>query len=284
VADGAVRVIGWNLFHGRDRAPDPSLHTWRSRITRRTERGATHAQVNADLLDAFAGLLAGADWDVALLQECPPRWAETLAGSSGAESHLVPTSRNLPAPLARLQRLLAESNPDLIASWEGGSNLTLARGAFGTPVIRERRQLTLTRRPETRRMAFTVLRNDLCVANLHASESRSAAEADVRLAAATAVAWAAGRPLVFGGDFNLRPKSSRGVFEALAREHGLRAPTGPTLIDHLLARGLHVAEPTSRWPPERREVPDPTAGPGVPRLPVRLSDHAPVEAHFELDD
>ena len=276
-----MRVLGWNLFHGRDRAPHTSLHTLRSRLTKRTERDSTHAQVNTDLLDAFAGVLADADWDVALLQECPPRWAETLATRCGAEAHLALTSRNLPAPLAPLQRLLAGWNPDLIASWEGGSNLTLARGALGAPVIRERRELTLTRRPERRRMAFTVLRNDLCVANLHASESREAAEADVRLAATTAVAWAAGRPLVFGGDLNLRPATSAALFDELAREDGFSAPTAANVIDHLLGRGLAVVEPPQRWDPQRREVPDPTPVAGGPRLPVRLSDHAPVEAVFE---
>lgn len=278
-----MRVLGWNLFHGRDRAPRPGLHTWRSRLTRRTERGDTHAQVNLDLLEQFAAVLADAEWDIALLQECPPRWAESLATRCRAESHLALTARNLPPLLAPLQRLAGGANPDLIASWEGGSNLTLARGAFGAPIIRERRELTLTRRPETRRMAFTVLRNDICVANLHASEEREAAEADVRLAAATASAWAGERPLLFGGDLNLRPASSPALFAELEREFGLAAPTGATVIDHLLVRGLEIREPPAQWASARREVADPTAEPGMRPLPIRLSDHAPVEATFGLE-
>ena len=69
-----VRALSWNLFHGRDFPPDPSLSTWRSRLLRITERGPTYAQVNRPLLPEFAGVLAGMEWDFALLQEAPPRW------------------------------------------------------------------------------------------------------------------------------------------------------------------------------------------------------------------
>ena len=278
---GAVRLLGWNLFHGRDFAPDPGLHTLRSRLLRRTEHGITHAQVNTDLFEQFATLLAEAEWDVAMLQECPPRWAEQLSIRCRAETHLLLTSRNLPSPMRAGQRLAARLNPDLIASWEGGSNLTLVRGRHGAPLIDERRMLTIATQPEARRMAFTTLRDSgLCIANLHASQAAEAARSEVLVAAATATAWAAGRPLVFGGDLNLRPSTSPGVFAALERDHGLTAPTAEGAIDHLLARGLDVIEPAERWADERREVPDPTAAPGTTALPIRLSDHAPVAATF----
>ena len=39
-------------------------------------------------------MLAGAAWDVALLQECPPRFAEPLARACGAEWQRALTSRN----------------------------------------------------------------------------------------------------------------------------------------------------------------------------------------------
>lgn len=282
-----MRLLSWNLFHGRDHAPDSSLHTWRSRLTGRTERDATHAQVNRDLLEEFASVLGGAEWDVALLQECPPRWAESLADACRAEAHLVLTSRNLPGPLGSLQRAAATRSPDLVGSWEGGSNLTLARGAPGTPIIRERRELTLTRRPETRRMAFTILRDGLCVANLHASVPRPDAEADVRAAARVASEWARDSPLVFGGDLNLRPSSSPQVFDELATDLGLAAPTAPDAIDHVLARGLGVASPPTTWKPERREVPDRDEDHdrvGDTSLRIRLSDHPPVEATFSFMD
>ncbi|HEX8958193.1 MAG TPA: hypothetical protein VF770_00045, partial [Solirubrobacterales bacterium] len=83
----AFTAIGWNLFHGRDFPPDPALFTWRSRLLRVGERNATHVQVNRDLAAEFAALLAAAEWDVALLQECPPRFAAPLARACGAEAH-----------------------------------------------------------------------------------------------------------------------------------------------------------------------------------------------------
>ena len=273
------RILSWNLFHGRDHPPEPELRTWRSRILGRTERGESHAQVNVDLYARFAEVLAGADWDIALLQEMPPRWAERLATDCDADPHLVLTSRNIPR-LGGAQAFVADRNPDLIASWEGGSNLTLVRSRAGG-VIAERRSHRLALRPERRMMAFTRLATGLCVANLHASADRAAAERELPEAARTATAWAGAAPLVLGGDFNLRPASSRGVFEMLARDYALTPATGPHVIDHLLARGLEVVDAPHQWPPELREVPDPTADRGS-ALPIRLSDHAPVEAALRI--
>jgi endonuclease/exonuclease/phosphatase family metal-dependent hydrolase len=278
-----VRVMSWNLFHGRDSAPTPELHTWRSRLLRRTERGATHAQVNRDLFDAYCGVLTDAEWDIALLQECPPRWAEGLATAAGAEPHLVPTARNLGGPLAALQSLAARLNPDLIASWEGGCNLTLVRARHNLGrTLSERHQITLTRKPETRRMALSRLRRGLCVANLHASGARRAAETELELAAREAVDWAAGAPLLLGGDFNLRSVSSATLFATLSRDYGFTSPTPAGSLDHILGRGLTPLGGPTPWPAEGREVPDPTAADQATALPIRLSDHAPIEATFEL--
>jgi endonuclease/exonuclease/phosphatase family metal-dependent hydrolase len=268
-----LRALSWNLFHGRDHPPEPELLTWRSRLLGGTERGTSHAQVNTDLAGQFESILAGADWDVALLQECPPRWAERLATSCRAAPHLVPTSRNIPGA-APVQALLADRNPDLIASWEGGSNLTLVRLAGP---ITERRHLRLATSPERRVMAFSRLHSGICVANLHASAERDRAERELIVAARVAGEWAGSSPLLLGGDFNLRPALSPHVFERLESEFDLRAPTGERVIDHLLVTGLEIAEPARQWPPERREIPDPTAAAdGVAALPVRLSDHAPA--------
>lgn len=272
-----LRVLTWNIFHGRDHPPDPALLTWRSRLLRVSERNGEHIQVNRDLAREFAGLLAGAAWDVAILQECPPRWHARLAAACGAEAHGVLTSRNSLAPL---RRLATRFNPDLIASNEGGSNLTLVRGA-----IAERRALELRAgpAPERRVMAFTRTvpapgEAEVCVANLHLSSgeaNRRLAEQEARLAADRARVWAAGAPLVLGGDFNLRPASSS-VFAELEARHGLRAPTAATAIDHILGRELPVVEPARRWEPSGREL-------AVDGLRLRLSDHAPVEAVFTLD-
>ena len=280
-----LTALAWNLFHGRDFPPDPALFTWRSRLLRRSERNATHVQVNRDLLSEFAALLAGAEWDVALLQECPPRFAAPLARACGAEPHRALTSRN---SLGSLRALAARLNPDLIASGEGGSNLTLVRDSLRSAsctadpqeahfngAIAERREVTIhSGRPERRAIALTRTGSGLCIANLHATNDRPALAAqDVLRAAAAATEWAGEAPLLFGGDLNLRPAEDPELFERLRERFGLTAPTEPGAIDHLLARGLEAVEPPRQLPPERREV----HGDG---LALRLSDHAPVEAVF----
>ena len=76
-------ALAWNLFHGRDKPPGRELYTWRSRLLRVTERSATHVQVNRPLLNEFAGYIDSLDWQVALLQEAPPRWLEPLVPRVG---------------------------------------------------------------------------------------------------------------------------------------------------------------------------------------------------------
>jgi endonuclease/exonuclease/phosphatase family metal-dependent hydrolase len=278
-------AVGWNLFHGRDFPPDPALFTWRSRLLRIEERSETHVQVNRDLTAEFATVLAAAEWDVAMLQECPPRFAAPLARACDAEAHRVLTSRNSLAPL---RTAAARLNPDLIASGEGGSNLTLVRnsfrGALSPPdgekahrngVIVERRELAIHAGwPERRAMALTRTSSGLCIANLHATNDRpELAATDVLKAARAASEWGGGAPLLFGGDLNLRPAEDPGVFEELRDRFGLTGTTGPRAIDHLLSRGLEVAAPAEAWPPERRELRRGSRA-------LRLSDHAPLSTRF----
>jgi endonuclease/exonuclease/phosphatase family metal-dependent hydrolase len=269
-------AIAWNLFHGRDFPPDPALFTWRSRLLGITERNAIHAQVNRGLEAEFASVLAAAEWDIALLQETPPRFIWPLAEACDAEAHRVLTSRN---QLGWLRAAAARLNPDLIASGEGGSNLTLVRPSGPLGGVVERRELAIHEgRPERRAMAFTRTASGLCLANLHATNDfpELAAE-DVLLAARTATGWAGERPLLFGGDLNLRPVENPDVFETLRERFGLAAPTAPRAIDHLLVRGMEVLQPSTPWPPERREV---RRGDRA----LRLSDHTPVEARFATGD
>jgi len=268
-----LRALSWNLFHGRDFPPDPALFTWRSRLLRVTERNETHQQVNRDLLAEFVSVLAAADWDVALLQECPPRWAEALARNTGSSPHRSLTSRN---SLGALRAAAARLNPDLIASNEGGSNLNLSRRAAGEIV--ERRELVLRPgpRPERRTMAFSRTAEGVCLANLHTSTADAHAAEELRLAADRAIEWAHGAPLLLGGDLNLRPRQTT-AFDALTAEHAFTSPGDPAAIDHLLAHGLAVAEPPRPWPPEAREV-------GAPGRRIRLADHAPVAGAFSRPD
>ena len=265
-------AIAWNLFHGRDFPPDPALRSWRSRLLRIDERNATHVQVNRDLSAEFATLLVSAAWDVALLQECPPRFAAALAESCEADRHRVLTSRN---GLGALRAAAARANPDLIASGEGGSNLTLVRVPGRLGGIAERREAAIhDGAPERRAMALTRTASGVCIANLHATNDRpDLASEDVLLAARAAREFAGAAPLLFGGDLNLRPAESPEVFERLREDFELTGPTSPTAIDHLLTRRLEVLDPPTPWPPERRELP-------IDGRALRLSDHAPVQARL----
>src|SRR4051812_10322126 len=223
-----VRAVTWNLFHGQA-APRPE----------------------------FVRLLGSLEWHIALLQEAPPRWRGALARELHAQSAISLTSRNFGAPI---RSWIAERWPNLIKSNEGGSNQLLVRGPFR---IDETRELTIARFPERRRMLWARLSGPapLAVANLHGSvDSVPGASEQVLRAAARAVEWSGDLPLLFGGDLNLRPTRQPEAFEQLARRFDLAPPTAPDAIDHLLSRGLDLAEPPVR----------------APRL--RLSDHAYVTA------
>jgi hypothetical protein len=98
----------------------------------------------------------------------------------------------------------------------------------------------------------------------------------VERAANAALEWSGDHPLIFGGDFNVRPSEQPWIFERLAGL-GFSDPTGPKLIDNLLVRGMRVVEKPHQLPAERREV---RAG-SAPR--VRLSDHAVVVAAFDVE-
>lgn len=240
-----------------------------------TERNETHVQVNRSLFREFAGWLADQQWDVALLQEAPPLWLRGFARRTGGSGARVFTSRNVLPPL---QRLMAWANPDLIASWEGGSNQLLVREP-GRVV--EQRGMTLTLRPERRTMLWARVElpegETVCVANLHASAGLpQKATAEVLAAASAAVEWSDGDPLVFGGDMNLSPARDPFPFVELRERFGLGDPTEPNAIDHLLARGLEIVEPPRPLPAEERELPQ------ADGRRLRPSDHAPVLARWEV--
>lgn len=261
-----MRVITWNLFHGRDFPPERELLTRRSRLLRTSERGRGYVQVNRPLLDEFAHVLAREDWDIALLQEAPPRWLAPLCRASEASGLSLLTSRNEPR---RLREIAADWSPDLVASAEGGSNQVLFRHPWRFTGRRSR--VTLAWRPERRRMVRAELEHPgagrLAVANMHLTAGdprRAAAELTRALDAALP------GPLIFGGDLNVRPFQAPEAYEPLG------PPTGPKSIDHVFGLGLTVVEPPRRLPDERRELPE--AG-----LRLRLSDHAPVVATFRME-
>jgi endonuclease/exonuclease/phosphatase family metal-dependent hydrolase len=213
-------VLTWNLFHGRS-VPDAPR----------------------EQLAEFADRLAAWEWDVALLQEVPPWWPPALGRASRATARTALTSRNWFMPVARWA---AQRRPDVIKSWGGGANAILVRGA----AVTEHRMRTLRAWPERRVVHGVRLEHAWWVCNLHAqAHSEARAQADVALAATTATAWSAGAPVVLGGDLNTRAPIAAGFAHA--------AGDG---VDHVLARGLHVAGPARTLPHGR------------------LSDHAPVLA------
>jgi endonuclease/exonuclease/phosphatase family metal-dependent hydrolase len=196
-------VLTWNLFHGR---AVPERHE--------------------ALLGEFAALIAGWQWDVALLQEVPPWWPPPLGRAAAASARTALTSRNWLLPL---RRRVAERRPDLIKSDGGGANAILVRGA---PIL-EHRVRRLRCRPERRVVHAVALADGTWVANLHAQvDSEDQAQADLARAGRTVLDWAGDAPVVLGGDANVREPRVPG-FTHLGG-HG---------VDHVLGRGFVAAGP-----------------------------------------
>jgi endonuclease/exonuclease/phosphatase family metal-dependent hydrolase len=167
----------------------------------------------------FAAALSSWSWDVALLQEVPPWWPSRLGAATGASARMALTSRN---SLLCARRAIAARKPDLLKANGGGSNAILVRGG----AIGEHRTRALTRRPERRVMHGISLAGEGWIVNLHGSLRPEQRRASLLTAAATALEWAAGAPLVFGGDLN----STRPAMP------GLRHVAG-NWVDHVFTDG-----------------------------------------------
>ena len=213
-----MRVLTWNLFHGR---AQPSA--------------------GRDLQAEFALTLAGWDWDVALLQEVPPWWGPALARACDADERTVLTSRN---SLLFLRRAIARRAPDLIASNGGGANAILVRRGGAATQITDHRSVVLRRWPERRVCHAVALAGGPWCANLHAQvHSAQRARADIDRAAAATLAWSGGGPALLGGDLNVREPAAAG-FEQI----------GGRGVDHVLGHRLHAAGPAEF--PERGRLSD----------------------------
>jgi endonuclease/exonuclease/phosphatase family metal-dependent hydrolase len=221
-----LRALTWNLMHGRSQPPS-----------------------GRDLQAEFTATLAAWSWDAALLQEVPPWWPPSLAARLRAEYRMVLTSRNALLPL---RRAIAVRRPDVIKSNGGGSNAILAR----RDRIVAHRTRRLTRWPERRVMHGVHLACGIWIVNVHSSAGNdAAARRDGELTARTALEWAAGEPLVVGGDFNLRRPAFDGLRHVAGRD-----------VDHVfVANGVHAVGDY--------EVLDRGA----------LSDHPPVAVTLEWD-
>jgi endonuclease/exonuclease/phosphatase family metal-dependent hydrolase len=195
-----MRILTWNLFHGRAEPP-----------------------ARRPLLREFCDAIAGWEWDVALLQEVPPWWPPPLAHAAGAQQRSALTSRN---QLLALRRRIAERWPDVIKSNGGGANTILVRGA----TITDHRVRRLRLFPERRVMHAVALGSELWIGNLHAQAHWARwADSDVAQAGATILSWSDGGPAILGGDFNdFRPQAEAFV-------HG-----GGHRVDHVLVHGLRT--------------------------------------------
>ena len=218
------RVLSWNLKHGR---AVPSA--------------------GRDLTAEFTDALAGWEWELALLQEVPPWWPPQLAAALDADQRTALTSRNLGL---RLRRPLAIRWPDALKSNGGGANAILVRHRVGR--IAEHRKRRLCWLPERRWLHGVRLESEagpIWVCNLHTASDAEQG----RAAASVALGWAAGAPVVLGGDFNVRSLSLDG-YEHVAGHH----------VDHVYVHGI-TGDPATAGTLERGE----------------LSDHDPVAVTVE---
>ncbi|MHB8242340.1 MAG: endonuclease/exonuclease/phosphatase family protein [Solirubrobacteraceae bacterium] len=202
-------------------------------------------------MEQFTSLIAGWEWDVALLQEVPPWWPARLAARSGAEQRTALTSRNWLLPL---RRSLASRRPELMKSNGGGSNAVLSRTA-----IVEHRALRLRLWPERRVAQLVRLGDGACVANFHGSARVPLAEAELEELWERSLSWAGCDRLIVGGDLNLRAPCAPAGVEVV---HVARRD-----VDHLFAGGFEQVGEAELL--DRRVALD---GVGA----VELSDHPPL--------
>lgn len=226
-----LRVLTWNLFHGRAEPP-------------------AGRELKAD----FACALGAWDWDVALLQEVPSWWPPMLAHAAGAQERTARTARNTLHPV---RRWVAERRPDLVKSNAGGSNAILVRGEIVDHRIRVLRPW-----PERRILHAVRTEEGLWAGNLHATVHHPArAAADIALAAETTLSWARGAPAVLGGDMNVPDPAApgfvhvggKGVDHLFARTLEAAAPhevlDRGALSDHapvVVALSLTPSRPSAR--------------------------------------
>ncbi len=293
----SIRVITWNLFHGRDGLPGLGP-TRRSTWRRVPEDDGVHMHLNRKLTDLMAERIRAWEPDVCALQEVPTGAIAQIARITG----MVPvwtTTGPLIGP-RRLRDALAERNPDLWRTHEGNANVLLAGprmaivdgsrrsvrlNPIGT-ILRSARRLGLERGelvryiPEPRRLVLARMvapgGAQIVVGCTHCHNARHPEVVGDEIArAAQAVADAAGgAPAVLAGDLNARP--SHPAYAALAAAGwGGAGPEGGIGIDRIVHRDMDVVEPVRRFAASEREV-------GVTwrgrERRVRLSDHDPVVA------
>lgn len=292
-----LRIVSWNLFHGRDGLPGLGAtrrSTWRGL----PEDDGVHMHVNRKLTDLMAAKLASWEPDACALQEVTASAVERIAAITGMQP-VWTTTGPLIGP-AGLRDALAARNPDLWRTHEGnanvillGSRLRMVEGSRRAlrlnpirDILRAARVLGLERGelvrylPEPRRLivvrARTADGTEIAIGCTHCHNARhpDVVGGEIARAAAAVREEAGGLPVVLAGDLNAPP--SHPAMAALAEDGWDGAdPGGGIGIDRIVHRGLDVVEPARRLPPAEREVG--VTWRGATRR-VRLSDHDPVVA------
>jgi endonuclease/exonuclease/phosphatase family metal-dependent hydrolase len=260
-----LQIRTWNIAHGLDVPP--------------MREGYRH--LRRKHLGTMAALMIEEGPDIVALQEVPV-WAGpllhqrtgmgvTLAAAYGAHVPFV----HVPLPLA-VGAAVGRAVPGVVRTQvEGQANAVL----FGPDLllvsarrtqVNDRRRL----RGEPRIIQLVRLRHrragrELVVGNVHLDSGDNRAQ--VERAGFLLERFARGAPMILLGDVNATARSAgvralvaRGWIEEVADE-------GPR-IDHIFVRGFEIEQPATPWDPRRREI---TAD---GQLPIRLSDHDPVDA------
>ena len=297
----SIRVVTWNLFHGRDGLPGLGA-TRRSTWLRRPEDDGVHLHLNRKLTDLMAERLATWSPDICALQEVPTAGIRRIAEITGM--HPVWTTTGPLVGPVRMRDALAAYNPDLWRTHEGNANVILVGPRMALvegsqrvvrlnpvrTILRTARRLGLERGellrylPEPRRLVLVRMvapgGAQIVVGCTHCHNARHPEVVGMEIArAAEAVhAAAAGAAAVLAGDLNA-PPSHPAMAALTAKGWDGAQPGGGMGIDRIVHRGMEVTGAVRRLAPTEREVG--VTWRGVTRL-VRLSDHDPVVADLRV--
>jgi endonuclease/exonuclease/phosphatase family metal-dependent hydrolase len=289
-----IRVVTWNLFHGRDGLPGlgaTAASTW----LRRAVDDGSHLHLNRKWIGEMAACIAAWAPDLCALQEVPTSAVRTIVARTGMLA-LGATTGPLIGP-ARLRDALAARNPDLWLTHEGNANLLLlgprlrlvpgsARPVRLNPIASILRSTVRLRLEagevvryllEPRRAVVAQVEaggTRVAAASLHCHNARNPALIGTELARAAAAldAMGPGGPAILAGDLNARP--GHAAFGALSAAGWDGAAPVPGIgIDRILHRALDAVEEAHRVPAAERELVGTWRG---ETRRVRLSDHDPV--------
>ena len=296
MAGETLRILTWNLFHGRDGLPGLGATPASTLLGRPVDDGV-HVHLNRKLTGLMADRVRRWAPDLCALQEVPTAAVDEIVARTGMLA-VGATTGPLIGP-RRLRDALAACNPDLWRTHEGNANLLLLGPALEVvpgservvrlnpprEILRAARELSLEAGellryfPEPRVAVGARLRTasgaELVAASIHCHNARHPELVVRELARATEALEGAARgaPMVLAGDLNARPAHPAIAAAAALGWDVAEAPPGR--IDRVLTRGLEIVEHERALPAAEREVGVTYAG---RTRRVRLSDHDPVVA------